>query len=247
MSECRVKSVESVVIDILSHHHDALSATDLFVLCTRFFREHVLPGTAGEGANCMPPELHSLDTFTDCLRTLMSGTLRISGFANDCEVRLKSRGPQPENFTVVTRSWSRDAIPRPQHPPEVSDPSDDSGNSSNNFYHDFDVGSVTISGAERSEARAPFPLQMERLGELRQRICECLVDHVLTECRCQSISSALPIGELRQRCMQSLVRSYPTAGCLVKACQSPVQVARPADCTHPALDLRMGLHGIFKF
>lgn len=209
MSECRVKSVESVVIDILSHHQDALSATDLFVLCTRFFREHVLPGTVGEGATCMPPELHSLDTFTDCLRTLMSSTLRVSGFTNDCEVRLKSRGPQPEGFTVIRRSWSRDAVHRPQHPPELSDPSDNSGGSSNHFYNDFDVGSTIPLGSDRSETRAIFPMQTERLAELRQRVCECLVDHVLTECRCQSISSALPIGDLRHRCMQSLVRLYP--------------------------------------
>ena len=74
-----LESVENVVVNILSRHDCCcLPVSDLFVLCSRVYAEHLLPQLGLSGQH-LPVELHDLEGFVDFLRTWNSSNVALVG------------------------------------------------------------------------------------------------------------------------------------------------------------------------
>ena len=203
MPERRAQRVQDVVIDILARNEQVLPATDLFVLATRAVREH---GVAGERTASMPPALHSLDTFTDFLRTLMAATIRLSGCNNDCEVSLKRAAPCGEAANAE-RAWAeRSAALAPHGARRGASAHDAGAEASGHRYGDFEGAYGAAEARSGGQGAQAYPLAAERLAAVRQRVCDVLVSHVLHESEAHSAVTSLALEDLRTRCMAYLVR-----------------------------------------
>ena len=202
MAHTEVEPVGNVVLSILCREKNALSASDLYVLCSRAFAEQRLLGGS------VPEPLHSLDTFTAFLRSLRSSGIHLTSHGNDCDVSLAHAPPPPDAPALSGRDSRASQLP---HAPfqftraGTPDPSEQSGGSS--YYHvrefDGEAGPVTAAPGLRA---ASYALPAERLAQIRSRVCALLLDHVLTETGAFCSSSAVGAEDARQRCMKYLVR-----------------------------------------
>lgn len=240
MSDRPRASVEDVVIDILSRNDQVLPATDLFVLATRAVREH---GAAGERTASMPAALHSLDTFTDYLRTLMASTIRLSGCNNDCEVHLKRAAPRG-----LAEPWAElGAVIAPHGAHRATNSPDVSAESSSHWYGDFESGGAAVEPSGGGHAAQVYAreadLPAERLAAVRQRVCDVLVSHVLHESEAHSSVTSLALAELRRRCMACLVRPAVVQAC--ERCRLARAVRSAACARAPEPPLPQGIAGVY--
>jgi hypothetical protein len=212
-----LRSVDSVVVDLLLTRKEAISASDLFVLCTRMYTEQLLPARLGERER--PVQLSSLSTFTAYLRSRRSSSIQVVGRANDCEVRLlqTDSSPQPAfPFGPEDSGQNAARMPRLRETPEASDLS-----AASSTCRRPEIGA---NGWADSANPAPdampqgAALHSEALASVRSRLCLTILDFVLEEAAAFSYGAAVSLEEARHRCEQYLVR-------LALASQTTVQCA----------------------
>ena len=200
MQQAGVESVDSVVAQILASKHGQLPASDLFVLCTRFYNDAMLPTSRRE-----PDPLNSLSTFTAYLRSLQNSRIQIEGESNDCDVKLR---PPAAATTPVDAQQSQPAAQRfdadtRQHA--------GAGSASEEKRSRFEVGDQWSDVQVPAADMASHSLPSASLEAVRRGVCRYILNFVLTEASANSSDTAMTIDNARNRCTAYLVCvSLPT-------------------------------------
>jgi hypothetical protein len=203
-----LESVDNVVVNILSRHDCCcLPVSDLFVLCTRVYGEHLLP-QLGLGAQHLPAELHALDSFVDFLRTWDSSNLVLIGEGSNCMAQLcvplqQSDDPDAQNAACVPGQTVRSGGFAPFDTP---DPSENSGGSSTHPFYDPDGDSWGVAKQRNGQKRELYSTPDERVTFIRQLLCRCVFDYVLKESSAHAFTSAMSLEDARKTCIHYLVR-----------------------------------------
>jgi hypothetical protein len=210
-----LESVENVVVNILSRHDCSfLAVADLLTLCTRVYVEHLLP-QLGLGSQHMPPQLHSLASFTEFLGGWNPSHLMLIDEGSKCYAQLvtplqESGVDELENAACV--QGQTNTRQGPFAPYETPDPSEHSGNSSAQPFCDFE-SDLWSSGKTRSVQKrglcATYELTDEQVYRVRQMLCRCLFDFVVSEANAVSYATAISLEDARQTCVQYLVCCLP--------------------------------------
>lgn len=207
-----LESVENVVVNILSRHDcGCLPVSDLFVLCSRVYAEHLLP-QLGLGPAHHPAELRSLDAFSDFLRTWNTSNVVLVGEGTNGMAQLCLPLAQSEEAEPVLAACSSSG-PTARSAPfgafEHADASDNSAGSSTHPFYDPEAGSdAWAPGKSRQGGHLQKHLASteDRVTFVRQLLCRCVFDFVLKESNALSYASAMPLDDARQTCIQYLVR-----------------------------------------
>lgn len=210
-SSMELESVENVVVDILSRHECfCLPVSDLFVLCTRVFAEHLIPRLALR-SHSMPRELHALEPFIEYLKAWDSSKLILIGEGTDCVAQLCVPLQQnPETGPHIAACAGQTAVRHGGFGAyETPDQSETSGASSTLPFYDVSGehwGAGRPRSVQKRDLCATYEIPDEQVAFIRQLLCRCLFDFVLKEANAHSFASALPLEDARQTCVQYLVR-----------------------------------------
>lgn len=199
MAVTDLRPIDQAVIDVLSSANDAVSASDLFVLCSRKLIDQSLP--AANGKRDRPQQLNSLSDFTSHLRSLERLDIEVLGRGNDCVVCFTRAGGLHQHGAPLhdVSAW----------PPALSAGHDRHQSTSNalNIIEEDGLASNAdrecgTAGGRREDVTELAP---EALAEVRERVCLVILEQVLTEASATDVQSAMGIEEARHRCVQYLV------------------------------------------
>lgn len=210
-SSMELESVENVVVDILSRHECCcLPVSDLFVLCTRVFAEHLIPRLALR-SHSMPRELHALEPFIEYLKAWDSSKLILIGEGTDCVAQLCVPLQQnPATGPHIAACAGQTAVRQGGFGAyETPDQSETSGASSTLPFYDVGGehwGAGRPRSVQKRDLCATYEIPEEQVSFIRQLLCRCLFDFVLKEANAHSFTAALPLEDARQTCVQYLVR-----------------------------------------
>jgi hypothetical protein len=206
-----LESVENVVVNILSRHDCCcLSVSDLYVLCSRVYAEHLLP-QLGLTAQHLPAELHGLEGFLDYLRSWNSSNVVLIGEGSNCMAQLclpVAQGDEAEHGTAACVTDGQTLRSGAFRAFDTPDASDNSGGSSTHHFYDPDGGETWGAGKQRpgTVQKHSQSTPDDRVTFIRQLLCRCVFDFVLKEANAQSFASAITLEDARQTCIQYLVR-----------------------------------------
>ena len=191
--------MESVVQSFLLGDRESLLAPDLYVLCSRFYKE------CGRE---IPQQLDSLTTFTAHLRSLHQSSIEVNGDANDCEVKLmRDKRDSGSKFAESGQAASMPASPDPYtRTPGHAEPH--RGNSDQQVADlQHDSGEGCAEGVDQTSMFEGLP--PGNLSEVRRRVCLCIVDFVLSSERLVELQGGVELGDVRNLALQHLVRVPP--------------------------------------
>ena len=211
VASMELESVENVVVNILSRHDCCcLPVSDLFVLCSRVYAEHLLPQLGLSGQH-LPSELHGLEGFVNFLRSWNSSNVALIGEGSSCMAQLclpLSQEDGSESIAAACAATGQTALTGGFGRFETPHASENSGGSSTHPFYDPDASEPWAPGKPRAGPvqKPPRGTPDDRVTFIRQLLCRCVFEFVLKEANAQSYASAITLEDARQTCIQYLVR-----------------------------------------